>query len=92
MNKPRFGLGQVVATPGALDALEQAGEMAFGYLQRHSAGDWGDVPEEDKASNEEDIARGQGAMSAYTLKTGEKIWVITEWDRSVTTVLLPSEY
>jgi invasion protein IalB len=88
--QPRFPLGQVVATPGALAALQAAGLLPFALLYRHQAGDWGDLCEEDKAENELSVAQGFRILSAYTLTTGIKIWLITESDRSVTTVLLPS--
>jgi hypothetical protein len=88
----RFPLGRVGATPGALRALEQAGQMPAEFLDRHMNGDWGDVPEEDKQENEFSVAHGLRILSAYTTSAGEKIWIITEADRSSTTILLPSEY
>lgn len=88
----RFRLGRIVATPGALHAFEQAGEDAGAYVKRHVQGDWGEVPAEDKRSNEHALEHGERLMSAYTLGDGVKIWIITEWDRSVTTLLLPEEY
>ena len=90
--KPLFPLGQTVATPGALEALAEAGQSALEFLQRHQAGDWGIVPEEDKAENDFSVSRHLRILSAYELNTGVKIWLITEADRSVTTCLLPSEY
>lgn len=89
----KFRLGQLVATPGALRALEKAGQSAVGFVTRHAAGDWGDVPPEDAAANEAALRDGERIISAYQLpKTEQRIWIITEWDRSVTTVLLPEEY
>lgn len=89
----RFPLGQTLATPGALDALEEAGVSASEFLRRHQAGDWGEICDKDKAENELSLKEGFRLLSAYELeKTGVKIWVITEADRSVTTILLPSEY
>ena len=88
----RFPLGRVVATPGALRALEQAEQLPAEFLDRHVNGDWGDVPEEDKQENEFSVSHGFRIVSAYTTSAGEKIWVITEADRSSTTILLPSEY
>ena len=88
----RFPLGQVVATPGALDALAEAGQLPQEFLYRHSAGDWGDVDEHDREANNEAVREGQRILSAYSTKTGTRLWVITEWDRSVSTILLPSEY
>jgi hypothetical protein len=88
----RFNPGQVVATPGALAALEASGESLFDYLARHLSGDWGDVDAEDAQENELSLKNDLRLLSAYTLKNGTKIWVITEADRSSTCVLLPEEY
>jgi len=88
-----FSLGQVVATSGALEALERAGDMPEVYLGRHERGDWGDVCEEDWKDNEFSVNRNLRLFSTYTLSDGEtKLWIITEADRSATTLLLPSEY
>jgi hypothetical protein len=81
-----------VATPGALAALEASGESLSDYLTRHLSGDWGDVDAEDARENELRLKRGWRLLSAYTLKSGTKIWVITEADRSSTCILLPEEY
>ena len=89
--QPLFELGQIVGTPGALEALLQAQQHPVLFLSRHVTGDWGDIPDEDKDENEFSVARGFRILSAYTLETGVKIWVITEHDRSVTTILLPEE-
>lgn len=88
----RFALGQVVATPGALAAMEEAGQSPLGLLIRHQSGDWGELDEEDKAENELSVREGFRILSAYVLTTQVKVWVITESDRSVTTFLLPEEY
>ena len=88
----KFSLGRVVATPGALSALESAQESARSYLDRHEAGDWGTVPPEDWEENEFSLKNEFRLLSAYYLKDGTRIWIITEADRSVTTILLPSEY
>jgi hypothetical protein len=88
----RFPLGRVVATPGALKALEEANQNAFEFLKRHQAGDWGDLCEEDKDENEFSVRNGFRILSAYRTRNDVKIWVITEADRSATTVLLPHEY
>jgi hypothetical protein len=90
--EPRFDLGRIVATPGCLQALEEAGVSPVEYLCRHHRGDWGNLDDEDKAENELSANRGFRILSAYTLPTGEKIWIITEADRSATTLLLPEEY
>ena len=90
--QPLFPLGQVVATPGALEALQAAGQDPRTLLSRHQTGDWGEVPAEDKQENDFSVQQGFRILSAYTLSTGVKLWLITEWDRSVTTLLLPQEY
>ena len=87
---------QVVITPGVISAIteREANRHAdlLNYLLRHLGGDWGDAPDEDKELNDRDSAAGEGALSEYKLPDGERIWVSTEWDRSVTTILLPDEY
>jgi hypothetical protein len=92
MGTAKFSLGQTVATPGALRALTDAGQQPLEFLRRHQQGDWGDLPVEDKHENEFSVPRQLRILSAYTLTTGVKIWVITEADRSATTILLPEEY
>ncbi len=87
-----FPLGQVVATPGALAALQKAEQEPQEFLDRHANGDWGDVSEGDKRENEDSIQHGFRIFSAYTTSAGERIWVLTEADRSATTFLLPEEY
>lgn len=90
--EPRFILGRVVATPGALEALERAGASAGDYLVRHLEGDWGEVDEHDWQANEAALVYGTRLLSAYTLEGGAKLWIISESDRSVTTLLLAEEY
>ena len=92
MSKPLFSLGQVVATPGALEALLEAEQEPVEFISRHVRGDWGNLVEEDKRENELAVEKGLRVFSSYETSKGQKIWVITEWDRSVTTLLLPSEY
>lgn len=87
-----FNLGRVVATPGALKALEEAGQGASEFLYRHMTGDWGEVCEEDRQENVLSIEFGFRILSVYRTARGRKLWVITEADRSVTTLLLPEEY
>jgi hypothetical protein len=89
---PRFPLGQIVATPGALDALLIAGQTPGNFLRRHVAGDWGDLDEDDRRENESSLSDGFRLLSAYRLSDDTLIWVITEADRSSTCILLPSEY
>ena len=91
MAEEKFQPGRIVATPGALAALEASGEALVGYLARHIAGDWGDVDEDDHRENELSLIHGFRLLSAYTLNSGTKIWIVTEADRSATTVLLPEE-
>lgn len=88
--KGKFELGQMMATPGALDALTP--DEILSALSRHVRGDWGDCGPEDAAENEFALGKYLRLFSVYHSAKGEKFWVITEADRSVTTVLLPSEY
>ncbi len=88
----KFPLGQTVVTPGALKVMLSSGESPSKFLARHANGDWGDVCAEDKAFNDEALITGSRLMSAYTTANGTKIWIITEADRSTTTILLPEEY
>jgi hypothetical protein len=87
---PRFKLGHLVATPAALEAFND--ESFWPYIKRHANGDWGDVCAEDKKENELSLREGFRLLSAYHLPDGCKIWIITEADRSATTILLPEEY
>lgn len=88
----RFNPGQVVATPGALDALQTARQNAVHFLARHLRGDWGELDEHDRQANTNALTTGTRLLSAYTLSTGATLWIITEADRSSTCLLLPSEY
>ena len=91
----RFPLGQLAATPGALDLLEQHQVSLFDLLARHASGDWGDVGDEDAHANEQALIHGSRLLSCYKLVTSNpdtRVWIISEADRSVTTALLPSEY
>ena len=90
--KPLFNLGQLVATPGALAALAKAGQTPLDFLSRHVCGDWGDIDKDDRKENELGLKRGFRLLSSYRTNADVKVWVITEADRSVTTVLLPEEY
>jgi hypothetical protein len=87
-----FPLGQVVATRGALAALEAAGQSPLEFLHRHARNDWGEVCGEDWELNDEALDSGDRLLSAYRTSKGERLWVITESDRSATTFLLPDEY
>lgn len=85
-----FELGRTVTTPGALTGLEMA-DITCG-LMRHSKGDWGEVCKEDWQENEVALSEGHRLLSVFRSKSGKKFWIITEGDRSVTTILLPEEY
>ncbi len=89
---PLFPLGLLVATPGALEVLKEYGIIPMRLIARHSRGDWGDVGPDDAKSNDKAVHSGARLLSCYRLANRAKIWVITEADRSSTTVLLPSEY
>jgi len=83
---------QLVATPGALAALQKEGQSPAEFLSLHVRGQWGDIPEEDRQENEYSLEHGFRLLSSYRTKPNETIWVVTGSDRSVTTLLLPSEY
>jgi hypothetical protein len=85
-------LGRVIATPGALAALMRTGNEVLALLVRHANADRGTVDAEDWRANDHALVDGTRLLSAYTLHDGSKIWIITEADRSVTTILLPEEY
>ena len=87
----RVPLGRVVATPGALDFVGRHGVDLLGLLLRHETGDWGDVCADDARANDRTLDAGARVLSAYETPGG-RVWIITEADRSATTVLLPSEY
>jgi hypothetical protein len=89
-NSP-FKLGRTLITPGAQAYLEKEGVDPASLLDRHHSGDWGIVDAEDKAANDRALIHGERLLSAYPVGDG-KVWVITEWDRSATTILLPEEY
>ncbi len=93
----KFSLGRIVATPGALEALHNAGQQPGDFLARHVTGDWGDLDDEDRSLNDAALIDGSRILSAYTSRKGERIWVITEATNEVglrycTTLLLASEY
>jgi len=111
-SSPRFALGRVVATPGALALLHVTNSNPFALLARHVTGDWGEIDPEDVQTNEDAVVNGFRLLSVYRLplqsapqeggnlarspsrfQSGDdRIWLITEADRSVTTLLLPEEY
>ncbi|MGH9823034.1 MAG: hypothetical protein ACREDR_07285 [Blastocatellia bacterium] len=90
--QPIFALGRLVATPGALEALTRAGQTPIEFIVRHQRGDWGECDPEDAKENDLSVREGFRILSVYRTAKGEKLWVITEADRSATTLLLPSEY
>jgi hypothetical protein len=89
---PLFSAGRLVATPGALALLEQVNKSPLEFLARHLRGDWGDLCQEDKTENELSLKYGFRLLSSYEVAETDKLWIITEADRSVTTLLLPAEY
>lgn len=91
-NAISFPLGQVVATQGAIKALEEAKQSYIGFLARHLRGDWGEVCKEDWSANDQAVVEGTRLLSAYRTSKDERLWIITEADRSSTTILLPDEY
>lgn len=96
--QPRFKLGRLVATPGAIRALQRAGQDPLVFIERHRRGDWGEVGPGDWQLNDEAIAhegdldRQERVLSSYTTSAGDRLWAITEADRSSTCILLPEEY
>lgn len=96
--KPKFDCGVILATPGAVSAFETNSQPPFEFLQRHLSGDWGEeLCQEDRLLNDQALIDGSRLLSAYKLKDGTKIWIITEavgenGRRECTTAILPSEY
>jgi hypothetical protein len=91
-HQPLFPLGQIVATPGALEALNKAHQSPVEFLARHAQGDWEEVCGEDRVLNDEAVKDGSRILSSYRTLLGTKLWVITEADRSSTCLLRPDEY
>jgi hypothetical protein len=88
-----FALGRIVATPGALEVLEETGADASDLLRRHASGDWGEVPPEDARENRFGVEHGFRVLSSYPVGgDGGRLWIITEADRSSTCILRPDEY
>jgi hypothetical protein len=90
--EPKFSLGRVFLTQGAQEALAESNQDAFEFLQLHQVGNWGIVGKADAKENEFSLKNGFRLLSAYKTSKNEKLWIITESDRSLTTLLLPSEY
>lgn len=87
-----FSTGQIVATPGALRLLERHGMSPMLLIARHMRGDWGSLDPDDAAANTAAVSSCDRILSNYPVEGDDRVWIITEWDRSVTTLLLPSEY
>jgi hypothetical protein len=90
--KPLFPLGNLVATRASWDAIANASDNPLRLVARHAVGDWGDIDEENRRENERCLEYGCRLLSAYTLRDGTRIWIITEPDRSSTTIRLPGEF
>ncbi|MDO3558655.1 hypothetical protein [Ralstonia pseudosolanacearum] len=90
--RPRLSLGRLLATPAAINALQAADVSLFALVNRHARGDWGDVADEDRQHNDWAAMAGERVLSSYSLPNGQTVWLITEWDRLSTTVLLPDDY
>lgn len=88
----KFRTGQAVGTPAALEAIQAAGQTPQDFLHRHVRGDWGEVGKGDAAANDRAVRDGERILSVYKTKLDVTIWIVTEADRSATTILLPSEY
>lgn len=96
-HRSQFDLGQIVATPGALEAIHHAGQHPMSFLDRHASGDWGDLHEEDRGLNDKALHDGGRILSVYETSKGERLWIITEavgndGRRASTCLLLPEEY
>jgi predicted small metal-binding protein len=96
LSNKKFELGQVVMTCGVQARFEDNDEELFSYLERHMSGDWGDLDPNDKQMNEDALKQGERILSSYHLVENagwrDKMYIITEWDRSVTTFLMAEEY
>jgi hypothetical protein len=90
--EPLFPLGRCLLTPGAICALLRAVQLPVAFLIRHASGDWGLLDSHDWAVNQAALRTGERLFSRYLTAMGEDLWVTTEADRSVTTILLPSDY
>ena len=97
VNNPKFQLGKIVATPGALKVLQDKHISPISFLKKHQSGDWGNLCEEDKQlnnlaiQNEGNLDKQQRVFSSYKVGT-QTIYIITEWNREITTLLLSSDY
>lgn len=89
---PRFKLGRILATPAAIEAIAEARVSIVDLLIRHMRGDWGELAESDRQQNELSVDTGLRLLSSYVLPNGQTVWVMTECDRSATSILLPGDY
>ena len=92
VSQPRFPTGQLVVTAGVDELIRQGRLNPSAYLARHLSGDWGDLCDEDRHFNDAALKSGDRLLSSYRVAPSLTLWIITEWDRSVTTLLLPEEY
>ena len=92
LSPSRFPAGQIVMTAGVNDLVQRGALDPLPYLQRHFNGDWGDLCDDDRRANDAALKSGDRLFSSYQVTPTLKLWIITEWDRSVTTLLLPDEY
>ena len=93
VSRSRFSTGQLVMTAGVDELVRQGRLNPSSYLRRHISGDWGDLDDSDRRQNDAALKSGEDRLfSSYQVAPDLKLWIITEWDRSVTTLLLPSEY
>lgn len=90
--RPLFPLGHVCATPAAMDLMEQLSLSPLEFIVRHVFGDWGQVCQDDREANQAALQNGTRLLSAYEVPGGQRLWVLTEADRSVTTLMCPSDY
>jgi hypothetical protein len=91
-DKSLFHLGKLVATSGALDLINRLKLSPFDFVSRHCQGDWGDLDADDIKANQYALRHGMRLLSSYRINAEDKLWIITEADRSVTTLLLPEDY
>tara|TARA_A100001391_G_scaffold65342_2_gene40962 strand:- start:2468 stop:2761 length:294 start_codon:yes stop_codon:yes gene_type:complete len=92
LSQPLFPAGDIVMTQGVSDLIQRGALNPSPYLQRHLAGDWGDLCDEDRRTNDAALKHDDRLFSSYQVTPALKLWIITEWNRSVTTLLLPDEY
>ena len=92
LTESKFHLGEIISTTQLFVYCEKNRFALFSYLIRHANGDWGDVCKEDWKSNDEALKNGERLLSEYKLPDDRRIWIITEWNRSATTLLFPEDY